>query len=77
MQRFVNYLLGILGSMFNAPIAICLTLLVAIMSALAYGLKLLSQAIGLPSYMAFCVATFALLVMAGYAFDHWQQRSRQ
>lgn len=63
--------------MFNARNAICLSLLIAFSSALSWALHWLAADIGLSSFLVFCVAAFAAMVTAGYAFDYWRGRSQQ
>lgn len=57
--------------------AILFLLLTAFIVGLNFALHSLASAIGLSGFVIFCLATFALMVTAGYAFDYWQRHSRQ
>jgi hypothetical protein len=74
MQRLINYLLGILGSMFNARNAICLSLLVAFIAGANWALTALSQSMEFSSFMIFGVVTVALMASGGFAWDWYEQR---
>jgi hypothetical protein len=54
--------------------AICTAILVALISALSWGLHSLASAIGLFSFVIFCVVAFALMVAAGYALPGRSQQ---
>ena len=63
-QRFVNYLLAILGSMFNARNAICLSLLIAFIVGANWALTSLSQSLEFSRFMIFgavCTVVCGLL----------------
>jgi hypothetical protein len=75
MQRFVNYLLAILGSMFNARNAICLSLLVLCIVGANWALTALSRSIEFSSFMIFGAVTVALMASCGFAWD-WYERRR-
>lgn len=62
---------------FNARNAICTAILVAFIAALSWALGLLHRSVDLSSFMIFGAVTFALMVIAGYAFDYWQGRKQQ
>jgi F0F1-type ATP synthase assembly protein I len=59
---------------FNAPIAICTALLIAWIVGFSWALSALRGAMSFENFMAFCVATFAIMVTGGYAWDHFQAR---
>ena len=51
--------------------AICLSLLIAFVAALGYGLRELSQSMEFGAFMLFCIATFTFMVACGFAWDHY------
>jgi hypothetical protein len=52
--------------------AILLSLLIAFVAALGYGLRQLSQSMELGPFLLFCIATFAFMVACGFAWDHFE-----
>ena len=51
--------------------AVLIAILIAVISALSWALNLLSQSMEFGAFMLFCAATFAFMVGAGFAWDHY------
>lgn len=54
---------------FNVRNAVCVGLLVAIMSGLAWGLRTLSANMEFSSYMLFCGVAVAVMIAGGFIYD--------
>jgi len=61
---------------FNIGIIICSVLMIAFVTGLSWVLRELSQAMEFSSFMLFGVVTIALIISAGYAWDHYERRVR-
>jgi lysylphosphatidylglycerol synthetase-like protein (DUF2156 family) len=58
---------------FNARNAICLSLLIAVMSGLGWGLHALSKAMSFSGFMVFGVITVALMIIGGFVWDRFER----
>jgi hypothetical protein len=76
-QLFVNYPLGRLDPMLMRN-TICSLILAAFVAALGYGLRQLATSMEFSSFMIFCVAAFAAMVIAAFSWDRYERnRSRR
>lgn len=55
---------------------ICSLALAAFVAVLGYGLRELSHAIEFSSFMIFCIAAFAVMVIAAFSWDHFERGRR-
>ena len=62
--------------MFNVRNTVCSLALAAFVAALGYGLRQLSTSMEAGSFIIFCIVTFALMVIAAFSWDHYENRSR-